>query len=99
MIGQADTLKLDEQHPWPGLVAFTEDSSRYFFGRGGEEDYLFRRVRRDTTTLLFGQSGLGKTSLIQAGLLPALRDGGFLPILLRLDYASGAKPLFHAFTN
>src|SRR5207237_465068 len=43
-----------------------------------------------TVTLLFGQSGLGKTSLLQAGLFPRLRWAGFLPIPIRLDHSAGA---------
>jgi Novel STAND NTPase 1 len=85
----ATTLRradVDGEHPWPGLVPFAEADSGYFFGRDEEADELYRRVRRDTITLLFGQSGLGKTSLLQAGLFPRLREQNFLPVLVRLDY-------------
>src|SRR6516162_10347383 len=41
-------------------------------------------------TLLFGQSGLGKTSLLQAGLFPLLRRNSFLPVPIRLDYTTTA---------
>jgi hypothetical protein len=82
-----DQASLDEQNPWPGLVAFTEASSPYFFGRRDEVVDLFRRIRREKTTLLFGQSGLGKTSILQAGVFPRLRREGFLPISIRLDYS------------
>jgi tetratricopeptide (TPR) repeat protein len=83
---------VDTARPWPGLDAFTEAQSPFFFGRDAEADELFRRVRRDVTTLLFGQSGLGKTSLLQAGLFPRLRWADFLPILIRLDHSPGAPP-------
>jgi hypothetical protein len=76
--------------PWPGLVAFTEVESPFFFGRDTETDELFRRIRRDVATLLFGQSGLGKTSLLQAALFPRLRWADFLPILIRLDHSPEA---------
>lgn len=78
----------DPNHPWPGLDSFTEAASRYFFGREAESDELFRRIRRETTTLLFGQSGRGKTSLLQAGLFPRLRQEGFLPVVVRVDYGA-----------
>jgi tetratricopeptide (TPR) repeat protein len=81
---------VDTARPWPGLDAFTEALSPFFFGRDAEAEELFRRVRRDVVTLLFGQSGLGKTSLLQAGLFPRLRWAGFLPILIRLDYSAEA---------
>lgn len=77
---------VDENNPWPGLLAFSESFARFFFGRSVELDDLFRRVRRETLTVLYAQSGLGKTSLVQAGLFPKLREEGFLPVPIRLDY-------------
>ena len=92
MIGRRDSAALDQapvvddNSPWPGLLAFREANRRFFFGRGLELDDLFRRVRRETLTVLYAQSGLGKTSLLQAGLFPRLREEGFLPVPIRLDY-------------
>jgi chromosomal replication initiation ATPase DnaA len=63
----------DLQHPWIGLASFTEGDREFFAGRAEEIDELLRLVRRDTLTLLYGVSGLGKTSLLQAGLFPAIR--------------------------
>jgi hypothetical protein len=54
---------------------------------------LLRLVRRDTLTLLYGVSGLGKTSLVRAGLFPALRKEDCLPVPIRLDYLEGAPLL------
>jgi hypothetical protein len=87
---EAPSPVVDTTRPWPGLDAFTEALSPFFFGRDAEAEELYRRARRDLVTLLFGQSGLGKTSLLQAGLFPRLRRAGFLPILIRLDYSAGA---------
>jgi tetratricopeptide (TPR) repeat protein len=87
---EAASPVVDTARPWPGLDAFTEAQSQFFFGRNAEADELFRRVRRDIATLLFGQSGLGKTSLLQAGLFPRLRWADFLPILIRLDHSPRA---------
>src|SRR6516165_11236028 len=77
--------------PWPGLDAFSEALQSFFFGRAAETEELFRRVRGETVTLLYGQSGLGKTSLLRAGLARRLRGAGFLPVFVRLDYAEGAQ--------
>jgi TPR repeat protein len=77
--------------PWPGLAAFTEALQDFFFGRAAETEELFRRVRGETVTLLYGQSGLGKTSLLRAGLARRLREAAFLPVFVRLDYAEGAQ--------
>jgi hypothetical protein len=83
----------DPEHPWIGLAPFTESDSEFFAGRVEEIDELLRLVRRDTLTLLYGVSGLGKTSLLQAGLFPALRAEDYLPVPIRLDYVDGAAPL------
>jgi hypothetical protein len=89
-----DTAQLaDAQHPWIGLASFTEDERGFFAGRGEEVDELLRLVRREILTLLYGVSGLGKTSLLQAGLFPALRAEDCLPVPIRLDYLEGAAPL------
>ena len=51
---------------WPGLNQFFEDHDRYFRGRD-EEAELFRLVKSETLTILFGKSGLGKSSLLKPG--------------------------------
>ena len=84
---------VDAQNPWPGLVAFTEDLQGFFHGRADEADELRRRVGRKNLTVFFGQSGLGKSSLLQAGLFPRLRAEGYLPVAIRLDHAPTAPPL------
>ncbi len=78
---------IDRDNPWPGLASFTEDARGFFFGREKETDELSRLVRRQTLTVLFGQSGLGKSSLLHAGLFPLLRETDHLPLYLRLDHA------------
>ena len=85
--GSAAAAAVDRENPWPGLASFTEDARGFFFGREKETDELSRLVRRQTLTVLFGQSGLGKSSLLQAGLFPILREGDHLPLYLRLDHA------------
>jgi hypothetical protein len=84
---------VDDQNPWPGLSAFTENASDYFFGRSEEIAEVFRRIKREAATVLYGHSGLGKTSMLQAGLFPVLRQAGFLPIYIRLDFSPSADPL------
>ena len=88
-IGPAE-FAADEQHPYPGLLSFGERESSFFFGRRNETDRLLRLVRRDVVTVLFGGSGLGKTSLIHAGLFPKLRENQLLPVSIRIDYSPGA---------
>ena len=82
----APIATVDAENPWLGLVSFTEETRGYFHGREEEAAELSRRVQRKLLTILFGQSGLGKTSILQAGLVPRLRPEGFCPVYVRLDY-------------
>ena len=84
------TPSVDESSPWLGLASFTEETRSFFYGREEEVAELSRRVQRKLLTVLFGQSGLGKTSILRAGLVPLLRDAGYCPVYVRIDYASQA---------
>jgi energy-coupling factor transporter ATP-binding protein EcfA2/tetratricopeptide (TPR) repeat protein len=65
--------------PYRGLDVFREEDSAFFFGRGSADDpksaigELVRKVREYPFVMVVGRSGSGKSSLIYAGLLPALR--------------------------
>ena len=83
--------KVDKLNPWPGLDAYDEASSAFFYGRSTESAELFRLIRLDSLTVIYGKSGLGKTSLLQAGLFPSLRAEHYLPVLVRLDFAEGIE--------
>ncbi|HJP98987.1 MAG TPA: hypothetical protein VJ862_10525 [Rhodanobacteraceae bacterium] len=87
-----DTVALDPENPWLGLFSYSEETRAYFHGRDEEAAELARRVQRKLLTVLFGQSGLGKTSLLRAGLVPRLRDEGFCPVYVRIDYAADSPP-------
>lgn len=81
---------VNRENPWPGLSAFSEEQAEFFHGRDREVDDLFRRVRFNALSVLYGQSGLGKTSLVQAALFPRLRGIGVVPVSIRVDYSPGA---------
>lgn len=78
---------VDPQQPWLGLASFTEEMQGYFYGREEEVAELARRVQRKLLTILFGQSGLGKTSILRAGIVPRLRGQGYCPVYVRIDYS------------
>src|SRR5215216_6998164 len=63
------------QNPFPGLRPFETDEYRLFFGREGQSDELIARLSRSRFLAVVGTSGSGKSSLIRAGLMPALRGG------------------------
>ncbi len=77
---------VDAHNPYLGLASFTEETREYFFGRDEEVAELARRVQRKLLTVLFGKSGLGKTSILRAGLLPKLRRHGYCPVYVRIGY-------------
>ncbi len=91
---QVDTGQVDEEHPWPGLAAFREEDRLFFHGRDREAGDLCRLVLRNRLTLLYGLSGLGKTSLLRAGLFPRLRDAGVFPVYIRLHYTAESPDPF-----
>lgn len=82
---------LDRQNPWPGLQAFGPGDSAFFYGRQAKIEEMFALVSRCPLSVFYGQSGLGKTSLLQAGLLPLLRRADFFPVLIRLDHGGDAN--------
>jgi len=64
-----------EGNPYRGLWAFEDDHRALFFGRRGEIGTLLDRLRTDPCVLISAESGIGKTSLCRAGLVPLVRDG------------------------
>jgi len=82
--------KMDPQSPWLGLDSFSEETRGFFHGRDEEIAELGRRVRRKLLTVLFGQSGLGKTSILRAGVVPRLREEAYCPVYIRIDYGPAA---------
>jgi WD40 repeat protein/DNA-binding SARP family transcriptional activator len=67
--------------PYQGLAPFETADAEFFFGRERLVDELVGRLADAPLLALIGPSGSGKSSLLRAGLLPAL--GGFEQVLLR----------------
>lgn len=81
---------LDKKHnPWLGLESYQEN--QIIYGRNEEIEDLSQRVLNDFDTIVYGKSGIGKTSIINAGVLPIVRKNGFVPIVLRLDHSNKKK--------
>jgi hypothetical protein len=62
-------------NPYPGLRPFDGDYARFFFGRDRQISELIERLRGSRFVAVVGLSGSGKSSLVRAGLLLALRAG------------------------
>ncbi|RIK73068.1 hypothetical protein DCC62_18225 [candidate division KSB1 bacterium] len=77
---------LNERWAFLGLHYFDDDpiDQQLFFGRDTEIKELTEKVLAENVTLLFGRSGDGKTSLINAGLKQKLRNLGYFPIRARV---------------
>ncbi len=70
---------------YPGIRSFEADDQILFNGRSKEIDELFNLVKIKPLVVLFGKSGLGKTSLLKAGVGPLLLKQHYFPILIRLQ--------------
>lgn len=88
---------LFDRYPGPKSFQDNDVDRQLFFGREQEIEHLLHRIRAVRVFVLFGKSGLGKTSLLQAGLFPRLRDHGLLPVPVRLN-ESGVEPVTAVFT-
>ncbi|WP_328473354.1 hypothetical protein OHA21_12280 [Actinoplanes sp. NBC_00393] len=72
--------------PYPGLAMFQPEDAQLFFGRSTLVDDLVRRLGQRRFLAVFGPSGTGKSSLVRAGLVPAV--GGPAVVL-----TPGAHPI------
>jgi formylglycine-generating enzyme required for sulfatase activity len=64
-----------EGNPYRGLQAFEAEHRALFFGRRREQREVLNRLRAESFLLVAGDSGVGKSSLCLAGVLPRIVDG------------------------
>lgn len=74
------TVSWKERNPFIELYSYDESLSPYFFGRSEEVKNLAELVYRETEVLLYGESGVGKSSLLNAGLIPLLKKDGAIVV-------------------
>jgi CHASE2 domain-containing sensor protein len=60
--------------PYVGLDYFVEDEAPFFFGRDAERKRIIGNLRASRLTLLYAESGVGKSSLLRAGVAARLRE-------------------------
>src|ERR671937_1284729 len=63
------------ENPYKGLRAFGESDAEHFFGREALVAQLVGAVAEQRLVAVVGPSGIGKSSVVKAGLVPALRNG------------------------
>ena len=59
--------------PYVGLAPYGERDAEWFFGREREIELIVANLRASRLTLLYGESGVGKSSVLLAGVMPHLR--------------------------
>ena len=59
---------------YPGVTPFTSEQQKIFFGREKDIKRLYKLISLRNQVLLYAKSGIGKTSLLNAGVLPLLED-------------------------
>jgi hypothetical protein len=72
---------------YPGAQPFSDEaiSRAVFFGRAKESAALADQILANRLLVVYAKSGLGKTSLLQAGVAQPLRDEGHLPLFVRVN--------------
>jgi hypothetical protein len=80
----------ERDNPYVGPRTFEEKDSDYFFGRDEEAKALRSLVLGHRVVLFYATSGAGKSSLVNARIVPELREDQFMP--LRARVSSGQRP-------
>jgi HEAT repeat protein len=76
--------------PYPGLRPYQENEQTRFYGRKADAEALISKILHNRLTLLFAATGVGKSSLLQAAILPQLKaaDGQPLEVVYHNDWVS-----------
>ncbi|MBN2305768.1 MAG: HEAT repeat domain-containing protein [Anaerolineae bacterium] len=78
------SIYAEPSEPYKGLYAYEMGDAKIFFGRDTDTRQLYRTVLKDRFSVLHARSGAGKTSLLNAGLMPLLIRSGYLPVYARV---------------
>jgi hypothetical protein len=66
----------DEENPYPGMTAFQEGDADRFFGRDRDVLHMVTRMADLPLVGVVAPSGVGKSSFLRAGVIPALKSSG-----------------------
>ena len=81
----------DNTNPWKGLNFYKE--GEIIYGRNREIESLSHYIINNTQTVLYGKSGIGKSSILNAGIYPIARQNGLIPVGIRLDHNTSVSYL------
>lgn len=76
----------NNNNPWLGLKTYSE--GQILYGRSEEIKALSQDILFNRQTVVYGKSGIGKSSLLNAGVFPILRRSNMFPVNVRLDHKS-----------
>jgi WD40 repeat protein len=65
---------MSRANPYVGLVPYDEQDAEWFFGREIDTEIVGANLRASRVTVLYGASGVGKSSLLLAGMVPSLKE-------------------------
>lgn len=90
--------------PYKGLTSYQPQDAAFYFGRESLVDELVARLQSARTLVIGGPSGSGKSSLLRAGLVPAITGGALpgsqhWPVLLFVPGADPIEELAHQLTR
>lgn len=89
------TMTHQEANPWAGLASYEDpeyaEAPLTFYGRDDESYDVAKLISNNIIVTLYGKSGVGKTSLLNAGVFPELRFDNFLPVSIRLGIQDNSK--------
>ena len=73
-MGDATTRRHERHAPYIGLAPYAEEDADIFFGRESECEIIAANLMASRLTLLYGPSGVGKTSALHAGVIRRLQS-------------------------
>ncbi len=93
------TVVVDETCPYQGLLPFNKEQARFFFGRDKVIQQLIKKLSQANFVPIIGASGSGKSSVVRAGLIPALEKNGWRVLEIILPGVEPLAELKRAFTK
>ena len=89
------SAELSRVNPYQGLMPFREETASLFFGREESTKIVINELSRRNLIAVVGSSGVGKSSLVHAGVVPALRTSPDGRVWTILSMTAGENSLYN----
>lgn len=86
MVAQQETAPIDIT-PYCGLRPFTQSEALYFYGREIDTELVSAHLLTSRLTVFFGSSGVGKSSLLMAGVIPYFENSEDILLFVVKDWS------------